>query len=202
MQKIEFASADKVRELCQSAAIEKPEERAKLERYLQLRIEGTDSFQVQYNPSGIDGNGRLCVSTGLQSFSRDIRNVIAGKFYHSVSFSNSYKDPIKAHLETKYGATPGNAEPLKQHFRRIFDNLRHHQNFYHQVLFTVERSVLMAMTEFFEAKDWNVDCFIHQTILVRRRDDGNLNRQLFNECENYIYEKTGVKVKVTVNPTL
>jgi hypothetical protein len=200
MKKIEFASADKVRELC--ATTDNPQERAKLERYLLLRREGTDCFEVQYTQSGVDGSGRLYVSTGLQSFSRDMRNAIAGEYYHSVSFDNPYNDTIKAHLKTKYGATRENVEPLKCPFDNIFDNLTHGQNFYYQVLYAIEKRVLMAMTEFFEAKDWNVDAFIHQTILVRRREDDNLTCQLFTECEKYIYKTTDVKVKVKVNSTL
>jgi hypothetical protein len=202
MQKIEFADADRVSELCQGTVIKNPQERAKLERYLTLRKEGTDCFQVEYKSSGIEGSGRLFVTTGLQSIGRDIRNEIAGKYYCSVSFGDSSNDPIKAHLRKEYGATPENIEPLKQHFCHIFDKLKPNQKLYYEILYSTERSVLMAMTDFFESKGWNVDCFLHQSILVRRCKDGRPTRQLFTECEKYIDEKTGVKVRVTVNPTL
>jgi hypothetical protein len=113
---------------------------------------------VRYNPCGVDGNSRLFVRTGLPSFSRDTRTLIAGAYYHSVSFDNSSNDAIAAHIKKWYGATRQNSkQSLEQHFRTTFENLTPGKSLYHEILYSTENSVLMAMATFFQANNWNVD---------------------------------------------
>jgi hypothetical protein len=201
MQKTEYASVDKINELCCRDDINS-QEKEKFKRYLRLRIGNSDSFKVRYKPSGVDGNGRLFVQTALPSFSSDTRTLIAGAYYHSVSFDNSSNDAITAHLKAWYGATRQNSKPLEQYFRGTFEKLKKGKSLYHEVLYSTENRVLMAMAAFFLANNWSVDTFMFHTILVRRRRDENLTPQLLTGCEKYILEQTGVEVNIKVNQTL
>lgn len=88
---IEHANEEKIHLLLKSQAIDLKSKKL-LRKYLKQK-DGDNAFRVTYDFStyALEGYGRLFVhkGCGLQSFKKDVRNFVAGEYYHDIDMVNA-----------------------------------------------------------------------------------------------------------------
>ena len=59
-----------------------------------------------------------------------------------------------------------------------------------------EHKILMAMTEFFQAKDWEVGVFVFDGLMLSKQEGRNVTPGLLQECEQFVQQETGWPVRL------
>ncbi|KNC97210.1 uncharacterized protein SPPG_07597 [Spizellomyces punctatus DAOM BR117] len=65
---------------------------------------------------------------------------------------------------------------------------------------TIERHILIHMSEFFENRGWTVGALIYDGLLVQKDKDKILNDALLRECEESIYNRLKIRVTLAEKP--
>ncbi|KAJ3030339.1 hypothetical protein HDV00_008979 [Rhizophlyctis rosea] len=65
---------------------------------------------------------------------------------------------------------------------------------------TVERRILIHMSEFFENLGWNVGALIYDGLLLENQCDKSLDDVLLRDCERSIHEALGIRVTLVDKP--
>src|SRR5690606_13202935 len=73
-------------------------------------------------------------------------------------------------------------------------------SFVSHVIYIMEDSVLNVMHQYFERERWCPDVFVFDGLQVRKRPLETMEQSILDSCSEYVFQKTGIRVKIVEKP--